>query len=65
MAEDRAHVEAVISRLLATLKGPGGFGARRGAAFGLAGVVKGLGIASLKGWVGRGCFYSEVFLWCR
>lgn len=49
MAEDRPTVEAVISRLLSTLKDGASFGARRGAAFGLAGVVKGLGIASLKG----------------
>lgn len=51
MADDRANVEGIIQRLLAALKSSGSYGARRGAAFGLAGVVKGLGIASLKGCV--------------
>jgi hypothetical protein len=51
MSDDRSHVEGIIQRLLDTLRGASGFGARRGAAFGLAGVVKGLGIASLKRWV--------------
>lgn len=57
--------QGLLDRLLAEVKsgGPGGYGVRRGAAYGVSGVVKGLGIASLKvggvscrggGWVGGG-----------
>lgn len=42
--------QGLLDRLLAEVKsgGPGGYGVRRGAAYGVSGVVKGLGIASLK-----------------
>jgi hypothetical protein len=42
----------LLDGLLSELKsgGPGGYGLRRGAAYGISGIIKGLGIASLKGY---------------
>ena len=48
MASDKAYIDALIARLIETLTKGGSFGARRGAAFGVAGVVKGLGIMAMK-----------------
>jgi hypothetical protein len=44
----QGNAEALISRLLKQLMQSDKYGERRGAAFGLAGVVKGLGLPSLK-----------------
>ncbi|KAG1666477.1 hypothetical protein FOA52_004859 [Chlamydomonas sp. UWO 241] len=48
MAADKEYVEGLVSRLLAMLTRGADYGERRGAAFGLAGLVKGLGIMSMK-----------------
>lgn len=47
LADERDVIDGLLSSLLAALKegGPGGYGLRRGAAYGLAGAVKGLGEA--------------------
>lgn len=45
----RPAAEPLVTRLLETLRaGKGGYAALRGTAYGLAGVVKGLGVISLK-----------------
>lgn len=49
MPSIKASAPALVARLLKTLRdGKGGYAALRGAAYGLAGVVKGLGIIALK-----------------
>eukprot|EP00884_Botryococcus_braunii_P017378 jgi/Botrbrau1/4323/Bobra.0232s0015.1 len=47
---DRAYVESLIKLLLQRLTKGSSYGDRRGAAYGLAGIVKGLGISSLNGY---------------
>lgn len=46
---DRGYVEGIINSLLSTVTSSPKYGDRMGAAFGLAGAVKGMGIGSLKG----------------
>jgi len=48
LAGDAAYVEALVQRLSEDALSNESYAERRGAAFGLAGVVKGLGLASLK-----------------
>lgn len=52
LSEDKPYIEALLGQLISGLKegGAGGYGLRRGSAYGLSGVVKGLGIASFKGY---------------
>ena len=48
MSAIKPRVPALLEQLLKTLLDGGNFGARRGAAYGIAGVVKGCGILALK-----------------
>lgn len=48
MQKEKDYIEKIIDKLHAQLTTGRAYGERRGAAFGLAGCVKGLGISSLK-----------------
>eukprot|EP00897_Mesotaenium_endlicherianum_P004938 jgi/Mesen1/4472/ME000228S03455 len=48
MASRQADAQALVARLLGTMMSSDKYGERRGAAFGLAGVVKGLGLSAFK-----------------
>ncbi|GAX75317.1 hypothetical protein CEUSTIGMA_g2762.t1 [Chlamydomonas eustigma] len=47
-ASDKSYLEALVSRLMSSLTKGSNYGERRGAAFGIAGIVKGLGIMAMK-----------------
>ncbi|KAG2489371.1 hypothetical protein HYH03_012201 [Edaphochlamys debaryana] len=48
LASDQAYTQGLVDRLLRQLTTSPSFGERRGAAFGLSGLVKGLGIMAMK-----------------
>lgn len=48
LSKDKEEMERLVTKQLAYLKEAENFGKRKGAAYGLAGIVKGLGMAALK-----------------
>jgi hypothetical protein len=48
MSSDKEYIQGLVARLMDTLSKGASYGERRGGAFGLAGVVKGLGIMAVK-----------------